>query len=469
LEPERAPARLDAYDSVLVISDAHIGLSDDEVFGDDFKRFLKTVSSASTLDVVSTAGGFQFAFPGAIVLLGDFLDLWDGRISDMPSFLVESVRALTQKADVFYLRGNHDHIVPGILPQHPPAVNRFEIQDEKSLRIGGRTCYFLHGHQFMPAFGSLSLKIESIINPYYTLMQSFLSHPFRKGPEVIWAVTVLFFLISGALVFGQSALASWPTSILALFILFGLLLPLALVTAWRLLQKSLWRGLTLIVGDAFNRLRGAHRGDDIDYLTKPTRPISRWFERNKERLFEAGRPELICFGHTHIPEGPKYGNDVFCYAHAGTYQAPKPGDDRCSEVRFLNPGSWMLPPDRRNARRARWPKAMAGWAPVIKRSTYEKLNLVLVMLLTAFLALSVVFAFRGSTSLLILFLPPAVALLVFEVFVALGKSSYRKIPERKVGVRSLAFIGQDTKGAWRETLLYWNQITGELSSDPLIT
>jgi UDP-2,3-diacylglucosamine pyrophosphatase LpxH len=430
---ERMASQSDAYDSVLVFSDVHIGLPEGEIFGKDFEAFVDFVVSTSTFHVDSEEGGFQFDLPRAIVISGDFLDLWDGRISNLPDFIANSARVLTEKTDVFYLRGNHDYIVPDIVPKATPVMKRFEICEYKALKIGGKPCFFIHGHQFMSAFGSLNLKLESFVDPYYTLMEGFLSRLCRgKGTNILKILTALFVVIVALL-----ALDSWPASTaLALWMSFGLLLPSAVVCIWRLLQKSLWKGISLMLGEVINRFRGADRGDTIEYLTTPSKPISRWFEQGKEESVEARESGFVCFGHSHIPEGPMPGTDR-----------------RLSDMIFLNTGSWMRPSSRML-------QAVAEKARIYTRA-FDKVDEFLII---PFL---VVLAYLGLAILQIPALVLALALMVAESVVALGKSSYRRIPGR--GVRSLAFIGKDTNNVWRSILLYWDPETAQLSSSPVTT
>jgi UDP-2,3-diacylglucosamine pyrophosphatase LpxH len=430
---ERMASQSDAYDSVLVFSDVHIGLPEGEIFGKDFEAFVDFVVSTSTFHVDSEEGGFQFDLPRAIILSGDFLDLWDGKISNLPDFIANFARVLAEKTNVFYLRGNHDYIIPDIPPKLIPVMKRFEICEYKVLEIGGKACFFMHGHQFMSAFGPLSLKFESYIDPYYTLMESFLSRFCRgNGANILKTVAVLF-VVLGALL----ALDSWPSSTaFALWMSFGLFLPSALVSIWRLLQKSLWKGISLVLGEVISRFRGAVRGDTVEYLTTPSKPISRCFEQGKEGSVEARRSGFVCFGHTHIPEGPMPGTDK-----------------RLSDMMFLNTGSWMRPSSRLL-------QTVAEKARIYTRA-YDKLDEFLVI------PSLVVLAYLGLTILPVPALVLALALLVVESVVALGKSSYRRIPGH--GVRSLAFIGKDTNDVWRSTLLYWDPKTGELSSSPVMT
>ncbi len=401
------------YDSLLIISDTHVGLPDKEIFREDFESFITFLATVANIQIEAAEGSFQIERPRAIILLGDFLDLWDGRLSELPSFSANFARLLTNIADVFYLRGNHDYIVPEI-PAKFVTSNKFEICEHKLMEVGGRKFFFIHGHQFMSAFGPISLRIESYMNPFYTMMEGFLSR-FTKGHgkdvlgllTVFWGVLCLFFL------FGYSSISSLSSqAIQSLWLIFGLLFPVGFVTAWRVGQKRLWKFFTMIFGEIIGFLRGAARGDTIEYLTSTSKPIARWFKSDQsEQAKQAG---TVVFGHTHIPEGPMRGSSE-----------PLRG------IIFLNTGSWMRPPTRDKfdvSERAR-------------RYTrfFDRFDEYVLILLAAITSV----AMLGVTILLLPILIADLVMVPFETLVLLGKSSHRRLPN--AGLRSLAFIGKDAK------------------------
>jgi len=416
------------YDSVLAISDAHVGLPDDEIFREDFESFITFLSSTRQIQVDARKAGFQIDTPQAIVLLGDFLDLWDGRLSSLPNFSTQFVRMLTEIADVYYLRGNHDYTIPNIEPA-ASSLKRLEICEKKVLEIGGKSFFFIHGHQFMSFFGPTSLKIESYVNPFYTVMEGFLSK-FTRGHGKL----VLHLLSMATIVLGLLIALGLPTqTLLALCSLFGLLLPVGFVTIWRVAQKRLWKFFILIFGELINSLRGATRGDTIEYLTSCSRPIFRWFESGSTQSKQAKETRYLVFGHTHIPDGPRRGSAA-----------------ELREIRFLNTGSWMRPTSRSKLKLSEW----------VRRYTrpIDRFDEGIVIILAVLTVLA-------SLSVRILFLPVLIAdaiMVPVEILVALGKSSYRRLPQ--AGFRSLAFIGKDASGVFRKRILYWNPATRTLST-----
>ncbi len=446
-----------AYDSVLVISDTHVGLPEREIFGRDFEGFTDFLGYTPVLNVSSETENFQFELPKCIILLGDFLDLWDGKIPNFPKFVLDFARIFAEKADVFYLRGNHDYIIPDIPPKGIQDMHTLEICESKLLEVAGAPCFFIHGHQFMSAFGTLSLKVESFFNPYYCLMENFFSRSRRaqqnggtqgRGANVLKLLTVFDVVVGLAFLFGQRVLPTLPGQVIsALWVLFWLLFPLAFVTAWRLGQKALWKGISLILGEAIKGIRGAVRGDTIAYLTAPSMPISRWFEQNKEGAEEARKAGFVCFGHTHIPEGPLAGTDL------------KDIDERLRGITFLNTGSWMHPPSSQQAGYAHKARSYTSWFD--KWDEYVAFPFSLIFIGLASLS------YLGVERFPLPILLPAVILSVAEILVAFGKSSYGRLPGR--GLRSLAFIGKDANGIRRSVLLYWDPRSMKLSTTPVAT
>ena len=432
-------SQYEQYGAALVISDTHVGLSpENEVFEADLEAFISYLSNNQVIKIQSEEGDFAFQRPKATVLLGDFLDLWDGRPEVLPSFISDFGRAFTEIADVFYLRGNHDYIIPDI----PSALklgtngNRLQIRENLLLELGGKPCFFIHGHQFMSAFGSTSLKIESYVNPYYSIIESFFSR-FTRGHGRAIMLALTFAFLGGIGLIGLAGFSIIKLSIpIWLVFLLGLLLPVGVASTWRSVQKPLWRFIMRIFDDQFKFLRGALRGDTIQYLTSDSKPIARWFAGDDKGQSEAKQAGFVCFGHTHIPEGPSQGTD-----------------GSLKNITFLNTGSWVRPP-RRGL------QSLAGKARDITRR-YDKIDHWLLLVLIA----AGIVLFELPQVLSGLFpLAAIVALLSGEIVVVFGKSSYRRLPS--AGVRSLAFIGVDLAGTWRSELLYWDPKRKVLSTSP---
>lgn len=245
-----------------------------------------------------------------------------------------------------------------------------------------------------------------------------------------------------------------PTHGLILWVVFGVLLPLAIVGIWRLLQKTLWKLFVMIFGELIDSLRGAVKGDNIKYLTSPSRPISRWFARGGADSKKAREAGHVCFGHTHIPEGPIN------------------PEGELSSIQFLNPGSWVRPPSTTLVRwanrlreskqqRLRWDEKQQEYMTLMRY--YDRIDEYLVILFLALIVLSQVWPRISLTFLLL----SGVTLLVAEVLVVFSKSSYRRLPLDKP--RTLAFVGKDGNGVPRQMVLSWDpdrQILTQIRLEP---
>lgn len=416
-----------------------MGLPDRQVFREDFEEFIRFLASNQTLRVISRDGNLDVKIPGLVILLGDFVDLWDGDLSKLEAFLAQYARSLTENTTVFYLRGNHDYMIQDVNRAPFGHMSSFEISDYKVLRIAGRSWFFIHGHQFMSAFGHISLAFESLINPYYSIIEWFLSRVSGgRGKQLTTVLTVVTVLLGFLLAFEpeQIGLVLRQANLYVWFWwIFGLLFGLGFVTAWRLFQKSVWKFLSMIFGETFDSIRGATRGDTIEYLTKASKPISRWFKESKLAK-EARGSGLVCFGHTHIPEGPQHGKD-----------------EGLKDIVFLNTGSWVKPPLQRLRRSAEIARKITRPYDGLDQYVYALSVLIVGISLTFPQWVSVYAAMALFT----------VSSLI-EIFVVLGKSSYRRI--EKTQVRSLAFIGKEIKSDPPAVLLYWDPRTEVLSTFP---
>jgi hypothetical protein len=231
---------------------------------------------------------------------------------------------------------------------------------------------------------------------------------------------------------GKVAVLPFPEYVIWIF--FGLLLPICVATCWRWAQKTIFKGIALVFGETYNRIRGAARGDTISYLTGHSGPIYSWFEDAKKGSgsSEAKNAGFVCFGHTHIPDGPMKGTD-----------------EKLKDITFLNTGSWMHPI---SAKKQKWANASRSYT-----KWYDRWDqwVVIAYVVASLLALALA---HGSVLFWVAIC--GAILFVVESFVAIGKSSYRRLAEYRV--RSLAFIGKDASGIRREVLLYWDPQTNKL-------
>jgi UDP-2,3-diacylglucosamine pyrophosphatase LpxH len=120
---------------VVVISDVHLGTS--ACRAAELNAYLKTIQ------------------PGALVLNGDIVDLWDFRKGFWPEAHTKVIRRILKFAvdgvPVHYVTGNHD----GALRRYTAlSLGPVNLVDRLELVLDGRRHWFLHGDAFDLALGT---------------------------------------------------------------------------------------------------------------------------------------------------------------------------------------------------------------------------------------------------------------------------------------------------------------------------
>jgi predicted phosphodiesterase len=172
---------------ILVISDTHFGFETESAAR--FKRFLmyltnsvqsgrlivKTSNEQSDEVAKTVLSEESLEAPQKIILLGDILDLWISRDSNTLRPYQESFNIFNSlialNVEIVYLFGNHDCIMWEYKGKHSLpggaffTVYRFGYPNKKGSdgrwkgeKIGERTYFFLHGHQF-----DLFFRHESVL------------------------------------------------------------------------------------------------------------------------------------------------------------------------------------------------------------------------------------------------------------------------------------------------------------------
>lgn len=111
------PERIDPGRSVIVVSDLHLGGTEDPHTSARFSRFLEYVAGlfpgggpGSAHDQKS--GTQNLLPPQKFILLGDFFDLWDPRCQDRTNVLLDAMIPIARlgqmDCDVVFVTGNHD-------------------------------------------------------------------------------------------------------------------------------------------------------------------------------------------------------------------------------------------------------------------------------------------------------------------------------------------------------------------------
>ena len=116
---------------ILVVSDVHLGYAKSNV--DEFDGFLQNTIDRTDVD--------------ALVILGDFIDMWRRDISGLfleNHQILQSLLTLQKKKAVYYIVGNHDYHLLRLVDHKYPL----EFKKNLTLKRNGVTYVFKHGYEF---------------------------------------------------------------------------------------------------------------------------------------------------------------------------------------------------------------------------------------------------------------------------------------------------------------------------------
>lgn len=150
--------------SILVVSDTHLGhtKSNFEQFNTFLQYLVKMGKSKTPLIIKDITGKEkEIAYPEMIIFLGDILELWEPK-NDQIGYVGAQSRSLLEKiieisCEKVYVLGNHDKTLETFAAQTYALKNgdldifyRHFPEDPESeyIAVGGRSYYFIHGHQF---------------------------------------------------------------------------------------------------------------------------------------------------------------------------------------------------------------------------------------------------------------------------------------------------------------------------------
>ncbi len=117
--------------TILTISDVHLGYSQSNA--DELNTFLQALTSRADID--------------ALVILGDFIDMWRRDVSGIfleNHEILQTLLTLKQKKTVYYVVGNHDYHLLELANHKYPL----EFRSELTLPGNGVTYVFKHGYEF---------------------------------------------------------------------------------------------------------------------------------------------------------------------------------------------------------------------------------------------------------------------------------------------------------------------------------
>jgi Predicted ICC-like phosphoesterases len=246
--------------SVIVVSDLHLGLIDQETVNKDFLEFLKYLgnipingASSEKRTLIIDGKPRELYAPDKIILLGDIVDLWSPR-KDIRSSVLEDafpliLATLTSPAKVVYIAGNHDgeiaeiegsfpqgpHTQIKIIKDHYPDTSVYSQGKTQytGQKIGSSTYFFLHGHQF-----DLTFKTVGILQDYPGWVSKNYAL-FKEFPMLKWGIRGICVISLAYILAAAIKIAAFPFTELVYFV-FGLSLILSLFTIEPTSFRALW-------------------------------------------------------------------------------------------------------------------------------------------------------------------------------------------------------------------------------------
>jgi len=302
----------------MIVSDVHLG--SEKCNHKEFCYFLRWVHSLAIQPKIIKYKDKEVIIksPDKIILLGDILELWDPKGGDRNNVIKDSIRPLSLlssiNCDKIYVLGNHDDSLGEldgkvgcealdngtrfyIYNRHYPKKDKI-YGTARGLKIGNRSYFFLHGHQF-----DKKQAIVKHINEFWDPLdwfQDIFNITFTKKH---WKENFVIFL--GLLLGGKYFLGS------------------------EFLQFSFWSNLLWAMTTGFFALSSipgivAHSQRSIYNSTKPMDKTAEQVIRGKYYQKSKGTidADVVVFGHTHF---------------ASSYEFRSEAGDKL----FLNSGCWV--------------------------------------------------------------------------------------------------------------------------------
>lgn len=216
---------------VIVVSDVHLGSE-----SCNYKQFCDFLVWIRSLDgrkeiIKCEDKELVITYPEKFILLGDILELWDPKDGDRDNVVKQSIRPFSLLSDLrcekIYVIGNHDDAIHrydekidyetlhndttlNVCNRHYPE----EKTGLKNLKIGERSYFFLHGHQYDKGqkilatvsrltgqrwnplnFCQILFNIPFIKNNWKKNHRGLLSSPHRRS-DILWGSRTPFYLYS---------------------------------------------------------------------------------------------------------------------------------------------------------------------------------------------------------------------------------------------------------------------------------
>ena len=298
---------------VIVVSDVHLGSE-----SCNYKQFCDFLVWIRSLDgrketIKCEGKEIVITHPEKFILLGDILELWDPKDGDRDNVVKQSIRPFSLLSDLrcekIYVIGNHDDAIHrydekidyetlhndttlNVCNRHYPE----EKTGIKNLKIGERSYFFIHGHQYdkgQKILATVSRLTGQRWNPL-NFCQILFNIPFIKNNWKKITVVFLALLIGGVIYFG--------------------------VQEPRFIFTPLWAALTVLFALSSIPAIIAKSQRTVYNLRKPKDKTAEqiiedeYYQEQKDTVVA----DVIVFGHTH-----------FASSHVGRKKL------------FINSGCWV--------------------------------------------------------------------------------------------------------------------------------
>ena len=304
---------------------------------------------------------FTIESPGTVILLGDIVDLWDPKNGDRDNVIRDSLRPFSLLSDIncdkIYVTGNHDdsfcelnetietlanskifHIYDSYFPkgkEHESSDNVKNINKKMGLKIGKKSYFFLHGHQFDKEQDIIE-RVSNLIGELWDPLdwfQTLYNIPFTKNHWKINFIILLVLFLGGKLILWKEPLNS---SLLNTSV-----------------NPSFWTTIVWATITGFFALCSipgivAHTQKLIYSFTNPKdktakEVITDKYYKNKKDTIKA---DFVVFGHTHFASSYDPEEDKN-HSKKGKKQKPweklffRSGKREAVEKKFINSGCWV--------------------------------------------------------------------------------------------------------------------------------
>jgi len=277
--------------------------------------------------------------PKKIILLGDVLELWAPAsereiLLHVNPVLFKLIKIVKEDQDIIYVRGNHDQNIKRYVGKFEPNLHiydkyvtiNFQLKNSKSKKI-----VLLHGDEFI--WGRTRGMSSRIMGYFYRIASDL-----DESTRLTISVTFIIFSLLYYLIFYTELFQGFPVPSLIRDLYMGLLgigcfyaVPtLIRILGLRLIERSAIKGIQklkirkLILQREAEKVSSEIRQRFYDAVQKPSYAMMKeiisgtfktlwwnfqdWWNRHWKD--KAWRPEIIIFGHTHIPEGPVRIKDI---------------------------------------------------------------------------------------------------------------------------------------------------------------